>query len=227
MYLFVTSHLSRSCCCQVIDEESFALFQNFFNFNSVLILCQVSKLYKLLTTLTIQRQSFCAYAGYAKRSVDKNERSYGQRAACSRVRAETENRTDGRGDAAATIGVKKYRLIFSEQRIITISDSALEVEEDEALSAFVKTVMAVTFPDYFVNIDPCDVLHIVNGADCHVVSFALETEDIPGQLAAKLPENLADAKRNHRRILYIGTIRCGTGNRRTEPHRKGRFLCMG
>ena len=57
-----------------------------------------------------------------------------------------------------------------------------------------KTVMVVTFPAYFVNIDPCDVLHIVNGADCHVVSFALEAEDIPGQLAAKLPEDLADAK---------------------------------
>ena len=90
------------------------------------------------------------------------------------------------GAAAATIGDKKYRLILSEQRIVTISDSALATEEDEALSAFVKTVMAVTFPDYFVNVDPCDVLPIVNGADCHVVSFALETEDIPGQLAAKL-----------------------------------------
>ena len=95
------------------------------------------------------------------------------------------------GAAAATIGGKEYRLILSGQRIVTISDSALEPEEDEALSAFVKTVMAVTFPDYFVNIDPCDVLPIVNG---HVVSFALETEDIPGQLAAKLPEDLADAK---------------------------------
>ena len=101
------------------------------------------------------------------------------------------------GAAAATIGDKKYRLILSEQRIITISDSALEaleVEEDEELAVFVKTVMAVTFPDYFVNVDPCDVLPIVNGADCHVVSFALETEDIPGQLAAKLPKDLADAK---------------------------------
>lgn len=98
------------------------------------------------------------------------------------------------GAAAATIGDKKYRLILSEQRIITISDSALEVEEDEELAVFVKTVMAVTFPAYFVNIDPCDVLPIVNGADCHVVSFALETEDIPGQLAAKLPEDLANAK---------------------------------
>ena len=98
------------------------------------------------------------------------------------------------GAAAATIGDKKYRLILSEQRIITISDSALEVEEDEELAAFLKTVMAVTFPAYFVNVDPCDVLPIVNGADCHVVSFALETEDIPGQLAAKLPEDLADAK---------------------------------
>ena len=98
------------------------------------------------------------------------------------------------GAAAATIGGKQYRLILSGRRIVTISDSALEPEEDEALSAFVKTVMAVTFPDYFVNIDPCDVLPIVNGADCHVVSFALETEDIPGQLAAKLPEDLADAK---------------------------------
>lgn len=98
------------------------------------------------------------------------------------------------GAAAATIDDKKYRLILSEQRIITISDSALEVEEDEELAAFVKTVMAVTFPTYFANVDPCDVLSIVNGADCHVVSFALETEDIPGQLAAKLPEDLADAK---------------------------------
>ena len=70
----------------------------------------------------------------------------------------------------------------------------MEAEEDEELAAFVKTVMAVTFPDYFVNVDPCDVLPIVNGADCHVVSFALETEDIPGQLAAKLPEDMADAK---------------------------------
>ena len=98
------------------------------------------------------------------------------------------------GAAAATIGDKKYRLIISEQRIITISDSALEVEEDEELAVFVKTVMVVTFPAYFVNVDPCDMLPIVNGADCHVVSFALETEDIPGQLAAKLPEDLADAK---------------------------------
>ena len=98
------------------------------------------------------------------------------------------------GAAAATIGGKEYRLILSEQQIVTISDSAVEVEEDEELTAFVKTVMAVTFPAYFVNIDPCDVLPIVNGADCHVVSFALETEDIPGQLAAKLPEDLADAK---------------------------------
>ena len=98
------------------------------------------------------------------------------------------------GGAAATIGGKEYRLILSGQQIVTISDSALATEEDEALSAFVKTVMAVTFPDYFVNVDPCDVLPIVNGADCHVVSFALETEDIPGQLAAKLPEDLADAK---------------------------------
>ena len=98
------------------------------------------------------------------------------------------------GAAAATIGGKEYRLIISEQRIVTISDSALEDEENAELSAFVKTVMTVTFPAYFVNIDPCDVLHIVNGADCHVVSFALETEDIPGQLAAKLPEDLADAK---------------------------------
>ena len=98
------------------------------------------------------------------------------------------------GAAAASIGGKQYRLILSGQRIVTISDSALESEEDEALSAFVKTVMAVTFPDYFVNIDPCDVLPIVNGADCHVVSFALETEDIPGQLAAKLPEDIADVK---------------------------------
>ena len=98
------------------------------------------------------------------------------------------------GAAAATIGGKEYRLILSGQQIVTISDSALATEEDEALSAFVKTVMAVTFPDYFVNVDPCDVLPIVNGADCHVVSFALETEDIPGQLAAKLPEDLADAK---------------------------------
>lgn len=98
------------------------------------------------------------------------------------------------GAAAATIGGKEYRVILSEQRIITISDSALEVEEDEELAVFVKTVMAVTFPAYFVNIDPCDVLPIVNGADCHVVSFTLETEDIPGQLAAKLPEDLADAK---------------------------------
>ena len=98
------------------------------------------------------------------------------------------------GAAAATIGGKEYRLILSGQQIVTISDSALEVEEDEELTTFVKTVMAVTFPAYFVNIDPCDVLPIVNGADCHVVSFALETEDIPGQLAAKLPEDLADAK---------------------------------
>ena len=98
------------------------------------------------------------------------------------------------GAAAASIGGKEYRVILSEQRIVTISDSAVEPEEDEALSAFVKTVMAVTFPDYFVNIDPCDVLPIVNGADCHVVSFALETEDIPGQLAAKLPEDIADVK---------------------------------
>ena len=96
--------------------------------------------------------------------------------------------------ASASIGDKKYRLILSGQQIVTISDSALAAEEDEALSAFVKTVMAVTFPAYFVNIDPCDVLPIVNGADCHVVSFTLETEDIPGQLAAKLPEDLADAK---------------------------------
>lgn len=98
------------------------------------------------------------------------------------------------GAAAATIGGKEYRLIISEQRIVTISDSALEDEENAELAAFVKTVMAVTFPAYFANVDPCDVLSIVNGADCHVVSFALETEDIPGQLAAKLPEDLADAK---------------------------------
>ncbi len=98
------------------------------------------------------------------------------------------------GAAAATIGGKEYRLILSEQRIVTISDSALEDEENAELAAFVKTVMAVTFPAYFANVDPCDVLSIVNGADCHVVSFALETEDIPGQLAAKLPEDLADAK---------------------------------
>ena len=113
-------------------------------------------------------------------------------ALASALKLKIEQMTEGA--AAATIGDKKYRLILSEQRIITISDSALEPEEDEALSAFVKTVMTVTFPDYFVNIDPCDVLPIVNGADCHVVSFALETEDIPGQLAAKLPEDLADAK---------------------------------
>ena len=113
-------------------------------------------------------------------------------ALASALKLKIEQMTEGA--AAATIGDKKYRLILSEQRIITISDSALEVEEDEELAAFVKTVMAVTFPAYFVNIDPCDVLPIVNGADCHVVSFALETEDIPGQLAAKLPEDLADAK---------------------------------
>ena len=116
-------------------------------------------------------------------------------ALASALKLKIEQMTEGA--AAATIGDKKYRLILSEQRIITISDSALEaleVEEDEELAVFVKTVMAVTFPDYFVNIDPCDVLPIVNGADCHVVSFALETEDIPGQLAAKLPEDLADAK---------------------------------
>ena len=110
----------------------------------------------------------------------------------SALKLKIEQMTDGA--AAASIGDKKYRLILSEQRIITISDSALEVEEDEELAVFVKTVMAVTFPAYFVNIDPCDVLPIVNGADCHVVSFALETEDIPGQLAAKLPKDLADAK---------------------------------
>ncbi len=98
------------------------------------------------------------------------------------------------GAAAASIGGKEYRVILSGQRIVTISDSALEPEEDEALSSFVKTVMAVTFPDYFVNVDPCDVLPIINGMDCHVVSFALETEDIPGQLAAKLPEDIADVK---------------------------------
>lgn len=113
-------------------------------------------------------------------------------ALASALKLEIEQLTDGA--AAATIGDKKYRLILSGQQIVTISDSALAAEEDEALSAFVKTVMAVTFPDYFVNVDPCDVLPIVNGADCHVVSFALETEDIPGQLAAKLPEDLADAK---------------------------------
>lgn len=113
-------------------------------------------------------------------------------ALASALKLEIEQLTEGA--TAATIGDKKYRLILSEQRIITISDSALEVEEDEELAVFVKTVMAVTFPAYFVNIDPCDVLPIVNGADCHVVSFALETEDIPGQLAAKLPEDLADAK---------------------------------
>ena len=113
-------------------------------------------------------------------------------ALASALKLEIEQLTDG--GAAATIGGKEYRLILSGQQIVTISDSALATEEDEALSAFVKTVMAVTFPDYFVNVDPCDVLPIVNGADCHVVSFALETEDIPGQLAAKLPEDLADAK---------------------------------
>ena len=113
-------------------------------------------------------------------------------ALASALKLKIEQMTEGA--AAATIGDKKYRLILSEQRIITISDSALEVEEDEELAVFVKTVMAVTFPAYFVNIDPCDVLPIVNGADCHVVSFALETEDIPGQLAAKLPKDLADAK---------------------------------
>lgn len=98
------------------------------------------------------------------------------------------------GAAAASIGGKEYRVILSEQRIVTISDSAVEAEEDETLSSFVKTVMAVTFPDYFVNVDPCNVLPIINGMDCHVVSFALETEDIPGQLAAKLPEDIADVK---------------------------------
>ena len=98
------------------------------------------------------------------------------------------------GAAAASIGGKEYRVILSEQWIVTISDSAVEAEEDETLSAFVKTVMAVTFPDYFVNVDPCNVLPIINGMDCHVVSFALETEDIPGQLAAKLPEDIADVK---------------------------------
>lgn len=98
------------------------------------------------------------------------------------------------GAVAARICGKEYRLLLSDRWIVTISDSSLEAEEDEALAAFVKTVMAVTFPAYFVNIDPCDVLPIVNGADCHVVSFALETEDIPGQLAAKLPKDLADAK---------------------------------
>lgn len=113
-------------------------------------------------------------------------------ALASALKLKIEQMTEGA--AAATIGDKKYRLILSGQRIVTISDSAVEAEEDEALSAFVKTVMAVTFPDYFVNVDPCDVLPIVNGADCHVVSFALETEDIPGQLAAKLPKDLADAK---------------------------------
>ncbi len=98
------------------------------------------------------------------------------------------------GAVAARICGKEYRLLLSDRWIVTISDSSLEAEEDEALAAFVKTVMAVTFPDYFVKVDPCDVLPIVNGADCHVVSFALETEDIPGQLAAKLPKDLADAK---------------------------------
>ena len=110
----------------------------------------------------------------------------------SALKLKIEQMTEGA--AAATIGDKKYRLILSGQQIVTISESALATEEDEELAVFVKTVMAVTFPAYFVNIDPCDVLPIVNGADCHVVSFALETEDIPGQLAAKLPEDLADAK---------------------------------
>ena len=105
-----------------------------------------------------------------------------------------DRKTLADGVAAVTIGGKKYRLVISEQQIVTISDSALEVEEDTKLSAFVKTVMAVTLPICAVSISPCDVLPIVNGADCHVVSFALETEDIPGQLAAKLPEDLADAK---------------------------------
>ena len=84
-------------------------------------------------------------------------------ALASALKLEIEQLTDGA--AAATIGDKKYRLILSGQQIVTISDSALAAEEDEALSAFVKTVMAVTFPAYFVNIDPCDVLPIVNGAD--------------------------------------------------------------
>ena len=98
------------------------------------------------------------------------------------------------GAAAATIGDKKYRLVISEQQIVTISDSALEVEEDTKLFSFVKTIITVTLPICAVSISPCNVLPIINGMDCHVVSFALETEDIPGQLAAKLPEDLADAK---------------------------------
>ena len=110
----------------------------------------------------------------------------------SALKLKIEQMTDG--VAAVTIGGKKYRLVISEQQIVTISDSALEVEEDTKLFSFVKTIITVTLPICAVSISPCNVLPIINGMDCHVVSFALETEDIPSQLAAKLPEDIADVK---------------------------------
>lgn len=97
------------------------------------------------------------------------------------------------GTLTTTIGSKEYRLILSNQWIVTISESPLECEQDEALFAFVKAMMVMTFTSCYVNIDPCDVLKIVNGSDSIVVSFNLETDDISQQLATKLPKDIADA----------------------------------
>lgn len=96
------------------------------------------------------------------------------------------------GAVATTIGGREYRLILSNQWIVTISNSSFEVEQDETLFAFVKAMMVMTFTSYYVNIDPCDVLEIINGADSIVVSFDLETGDIPKQLATKMPEDISD-----------------------------------